>query len=230
MRAEDAAVGVRLVDDDPAQVRDEVTPALVVGQEPHVHHVRVGEDQVRAAPETRAVLARRVAVVDRVAQVGKLEGRELPRLVLGERLGGVEVERTRLGVEREALQDGQIERERLAGCCAAGRDHVALAALAQRLVLVRVEALDPGAAQAVGEDGRQVRGERDVDRALALLERGGDQAPVVGAIRDHVPPRLVEALPHLEVIHARSPPPPASRRAPRDRGAAGSRRPAPSRA
>ena len=42
-------------------------PRLVVGQDPHVQHVRVGEDQVRVAPDRRARLARRVAVVDRRA-------------------------------------------------------------------------------------------------------------------------------------------------------------------
>ena len=45
--------------------------------------------------------------------------------------------------------------------------------------------------------GGRSRRERDADRALRLLERGGDEAPVVGAVRDHVPPRMVDALAHL---------------------------------
>ena len=68
VRAEDAAVGVRLVDHDPAEVREEIAPALVVGQDPDVEHVGVGEDQVRAAADLRPVVARRVPVVDRVAE------------------------------------------------------------------------------------------------------------------------------------------------------------------
>ena len=69
VRSEDAAVGVRLVHDDPPEVRDEVAPALVVGQDPDVEHVRVGEDQVRPAAYLRAVVAGRVAVIDRVAEL-----------------------------------------------------------------------------------------------------------------------------------------------------------------
>ncbi len=73
VRAEDAAVGVRLVDDDPAEVGEEVAPALVVGQDPDVEHVGVGEDEVVAAADRRALLARRVAVVDRLAQAGRAQ-------------------------------------------------------------------------------------------------------------------------------------------------------------
>ena len=98
------AVGVRLVDDDPLEVGEEVAPPLVVRQHAHVEHVRVGEDQVRAAPQARAVLARRVAVVDRMAQIGQAELGQLARLVLGERLRRVEVERARLGVDAPAAR------------------------------------------------------------------------------------------------------------------------------
>ena len=68
--AEDAPVGVRLVNDDPAEVGEEVAPALVVGQDADVQHVRVGEDEVAAAADRRPLFARRVAVVDRLTQVG----------------------------------------------------------------------------------------------------------------------------------------------------------------
>ena len=47
MRAEDAAVDVRLVDDDEAQVRENVSPAVVVREHADVEHVRVREDDVR---------------------------------------------------------------------------------------------------------------------------------------------------------------------------------------
>ena len=145
MRAEHPAVGVRLVDHHPLQVGQEVAPALVVGEHPHVEHVRVGEDQVRTAPDPRPVLTWRVAVVDRVAQVRQPELGQLPCLVLGERLGRIEVERARLRVDRQALQDRQVERERLPGGRSGSHDHVALSGLAERLVLVAVEAVDAGA-------------------------------------------------------------------------------------
>ena len=69
VRAEHAAVDVRLVDHDPGEVGEHVAPGAVVRQHAHVEHVRVREDQVRALADGAALLARRVAVVDRVAQV-----------------------------------------------------------------------------------------------------------------------------------------------------------------
>ena len=49
VRAEHAAVDVRLVDDDEREVREQVAPRGVVGQDPDVEHVGVGEDQVASA-------------------------------------------------------------------------------------------------------------------------------------------------------------------------------------
>ena len=92
VRAEHAAVHVGLVDHDPGEVGQQVAPRAVVGQHPDVQHVRVGEDQVGAPADRPALLARGVAVVDRVAQPAPADPREPARLVLGERLGRVEVE------------------------------------------------------------------------------------------------------------------------------------------
>ena len=86
VRAEHAAVDVRLVDHDPSQVREHVAPVAVVGQDADVEHVGVREDQVRAPADRAALLLRRVAVVDRVAQERGAQLVELARLVLGERL------------------------------------------------------------------------------------------------------------------------------------------------
>ena len=87
MRAEHAPVHVRLVDHDPGEVGEHVAPRAVVRQHPHVEHVRVREDQVRALADSAPLLARRVAVVDGLAQVAAADPREPARLVLGERLG-----------------------------------------------------------------------------------------------------------------------------------------------
>ena len=65
VRAEHAAVDVRLVDHDDREVGEHVRPRPVVREDPEVQHVRVGEDHVRLAADLRALLARRVAVVDR---------------------------------------------------------------------------------------------------------------------------------------------------------------------
>ena len=79
VRAEHAAVHVRLVHHDPGEVRQHVAPLAVVRQHAHVQHVRVREDQVRALADRAALLARRVAVVDRVAQVLARRAARAPR-------------------------------------------------------------------------------------------------------------------------------------------------------
>ena len=144
VRAEDAAIRVRLVDHHPAQVGEEVPPALVVGEQGHVEHVRVGEHQVRAAADRRPVVARRVAVVDRVAELGQRELGHLARLILRQRLGRVDVERPGLRVGGDRVEHRKVERQRLPRGGAAGDDHVALPGGLQRLDLVRVELGDPG--------------------------------------------------------------------------------------
>ena len=96
VRAEHAAVDVRLVDDHERQVREQLAPGRVVGQDPDVEHVGVGEDQVRALADRRPLGSRGVAVVDRRPDLlVQAEGVQRPRLVLGQRLGRVEVERSR---------------------------------------------------------------------------------------------------------------------------------------
>jgi hypothetical protein len=51
VRAEDPAVDVRLVDDHELQLAEEPRPRRVVGQDPEVQHVGVGEDHVRVRPQ-----------------------------------------------------------------------------------------------------------------------------------------------------------------------------------
>ena len=51
--AEHAAVDVRLVDHHQREVGEEVAPRAVVGQDPQVQHVGVGEDDVGAAADRR---------------------------------------------------------------------------------------------------------------------------------------------------------------------------------
>ena len=93
VRTEHAAVDVGLVDDDEGEVGEQVAPGRVVGQDPDVEHVGVGDDEVAALADRRALLARRVAVVDgRADRLVQPEAAQRARLVLGERLGRVEVE------------------------------------------------------------------------------------------------------------------------------------------
>ena len=104
---------MRLVDDDVAQVVEDVRPTVVVRQHADVQHVGVGEDEVRPAADLPATFAGRVAVVDGRADVRRAQLSERPRLVLRERLGRVEVDRALLGVARDRVEHRQVEREGL---------------------------------------------------------------------------------------------------------------------
>ena len=143
VRAEDAAVDVRLVHDHVGEVREHVAPAVMVRQHAHVEHVRVGEDQVRPLAHLPAALGRRVTVVDRGAELRQAEGAERSELILRQGLRRIEVERALLRLPRERVQHGQIEREGLAARRAGGDDEVlpSLRRLPRRR-LVCVEGLD----------------------------------------------------------------------------------------
>ena len=65
--AEHAAIGVQLVDDDVAQVFEQLRPAWMVRQHPRMEHVRVGEHDMRAAADGPAGVLRRIAVVGKHA-------------------------------------------------------------------------------------------------------------------------------------------------------------------
>jgi hypothetical protein len=173
VRAEDAPVGVSLVDDDPAEVRQEVTPALVVGKDPDVEHVGVGEDQVRAPADLRPIVTGRVAVVDRVPELAQPELRELAGLVLSQRLRRVEVQGAGAIVAGQRIEHREVERQRLAGGGAARHDHVFLGGGLERLELVRVKGRDPAA------DQRRPQLRREPGRYLHVLRGPGG----LGALR-----------------------------------------------
>ena len=123
--AEHAAVDVGLVEHDVAQMVQELGPALVAGQDADVEHVGVGEQDGRAAPDARPLGARRVAVVERGGGARQSQRGELARLVLGERLGGVEEQRPAAGLARDGFERRQGEGQGLAAGRAGGDDHVA---------------------------------------------------------------------------------------------------------
>ena len=150
VRAEHAAVHVRLVDDDDREVGEDVGPRLVVGEDPDVEHVGVREDEVRAPPDLRALGARRVAVVDRRPHaVAQSQLGDRARLVLRERLRRVQVERAGLRVAAQDVERRQVEAQRLAGR-GAGRDD-------RRAVPRRSAAPRPGARTAARRRWRRAR-------------------------------------------------------------------------
>ena len=61
--AEDASIGVNLVDDDVAQVREEVGPLRMIGQNRRVKHVWIRQDQIRFVANAATLGGRRVTVV-----------------------------------------------------------------------------------------------------------------------------------------------------------------------
>ena len=107
--AEDAAIGVQLVDDDEAQVLEQLRPARMVRQDARVQHVGVAEHHVRAAADGAARVLRRVAVVGEHADLELVGPRQpvrqlvqLGQLVLRQRLGRKQIQRARRRVAQDA--------------------------------------------------------------------------------------------------------------------------------
>ena len=178
MRAEDAAVHVRLVDDDVAQVVQHVRPEVVPRQHADMEHVGVREDEVRPLADLPALLLRRVAVVDGGADARHRELGERAGLVLRERLRRVEVERAVLRLAGERVEDGQVEGERLPRR-GAGRDHhvPARARGVPRARLVLVQLVDPLRGERGGELRVEAVRERRGPRGARRPPSSGTRAP-----------------------------------------------------
>ena len=166
VRAEDAAVGVQLVQYHVAEVFEQPFPARVVGKDAGVQHIGVGQNQVRAIADGGTSIGGRVAVVSerpqRLAQLFR-PAVELRQLVLCQGFGGEEVHGPRFRVLNERVQNRQVVAKRLPG--SRGRNHHQVPALARqtkRLRLVGVELLDAAAFEDFGEVGRKAFGERGV--------------------------------------------------------------------
>ncbi len=162
VRAEDAAVHVRLVDDDVAEVVEHVSPEVVAREHADVEHVRVREDEVRPLADLPPLLVRCVAVVDRRLHLRDRERCEGARLVLRERLRRIEVDRAALRVGGERIEDRQVERERLAGRGSGRDDHVVAGARRRPgLGLVRVQLVDALPCERGVHGGVELRRQRD---------------------------------------------------------------------
>ena len=97
--AKHAAVGVKLVDDDVAQIFEEARPTRVVREDPGVQHVRVSQDDVALFANGFARIGGRVAVVGKNAEAvfqALVEIVEFGELVLREGLGWKKIERARV--------------------------------------------------------------------------------------------------------------------------------------
>ena len=108
VRAVDAAQAVQLVDHHEAQVLEQLHPLRVVRQDALVEHVGVRDHDVRPRADRLARVLRRVPVVGEGADLGadRLDrGVQLGQLVLGQRLRREEVERPRVRVLQDAVED-----------------------------------------------------------------------------------------------------------------------------
>ena len=177
--AEDAAIRVQLVDHDVAEILEEVHPLGVVRQDAGVEHVGIGEHEVGPRAHRAAGVLRSVTVVRVHAHVGQRlrELRQLGELILGEGLGGEQIQHARLRLLHEGLEHGQVVAERLAGCGRRHHDHVlALGDGLEGPRLVRVELLDPAPAECLDEARVERGGKRRVDGGAGLeVPDGGDE-------------------------------------------------------
>src|SRR5438874_7213048 len=159
-----------------------------------MEHVRIGQDRVRPLTDLPPLLGGRVAVVDRGLQPRQAVAVQRARLVLGERLRGVEVERAALGLPRQLVEDGEVEGERLSGSRARRDDHVLAAAGGLPcLGLVRVEDGDPDRSAGLRvEFLRERRGAPCPRRLLGQIRelRAGKQVLPGGDVEGH---RSIEA-------------------------------------
>ena len=200
--AEQAPVGVQLVDDDVLEVLEQLEPLRVVRKDRRVEHVRVGDDHLPGRADHAAHVGGRVAVVGVRLEAdlgGAGQRAQLHQLVRRQRLGGEQVERASRLVLRHRVDDGQVVAERLARC--GRRHHHDVLPRADGLVgcrLVRVQRLDPAAPQRLDEprvepirpggvarrprlelavrgDQRRERrvGEEGGDRLIGIAQRGG---------------------------------------------------------
>jgi hypothetical protein len=65
--AEDAAVGVKLVDDDVLEILEQLRPPRMVRQDSRVDHVGIAEHEVRPRSNRPPRILRRVAVIGKYA-------------------------------------------------------------------------------------------------------------------------------------------------------------------
>jgi hypothetical protein len=131
-------------------------------QDAGVQHVGVGQHEARLLADGGTVLLRRVAIVNGSGQVrrlgdGEAEAFQRVELVLGQGLGGEEIQRARLRIFRQRRQDGQVVGQGLAAGRARGENDVSAAAgMGPGLGLMRIKGMDARRDQGLFDGSRQV--------------------------------------------------------------------------
>ena len=184
MRAEHAPVHMGLVDDHESEIREQICPRRMIGQDPEVEHVGIGEHEIAPLANRRPFLARSVTVIDgRADRLRQAEGMERSRLVLGQRLGWIEVQSARLPVRAQNLQRRQLKAQRLPRSGPRSHDRRTRKRRAKRLLLMGVERVDPhvfergeNAVVEIIRNRHQARGARPIripmDDPLVVEESG----------------------------------------------------------
>ena len=184
MGAEDPAVAVQLVHHHEGQALEELGPLGVMGQDRLVEHVRVADDDVAAGAHRLAGVPGGISVegVGAYAQIpGLVQLRQLRHLVLGQGLGGEEIERLpALGEDR--IQHRQVVAECLAGGGGGGHDHMPAGPGEVRgLPLVGVEPGDAALPQGLREPRVQIFRQTDKPCLPGRLDQPpGDAGAIAG--------------------------------------------------
>ena len=153
--AEDAAVGVQLVDDDIAQVLKQLCPARVVRKDARMQHVGIAEHDMRASTNRAPRVLRGIAVVGEDADVLTARRRQRVRqlvqfrqLILRQRLGWKQVQRARRRVAKNRTEHWRVVAECLARGCRRGHDDMAAGErVRDRLSLVGIQLVDAASCQ-----------------------------------------------------------------------------------
>src|SRR5260370_33186233 len=104
--AEDAAVGVQLLEDDVGHIFEEARPACVMRKDSGMQHVRVGQDDVAFFANRPAGVGGSIAVVSENAEADvqtMVEVVKFGELILREGFGGEEVEGSRVGIFEDGV-------------------------------------------------------------------------------------------------------------------------------
>jgi hypothetical protein len=173
--SEDPPVDVELVDDHVLEIREELLPFRVVGEDPGVEHVGVRDDDVALPTDCLAGVVGGVPVVGVGLDV-RLEIADqtvdLVHLILGEGFGREHIEGAGLGLFEDLLEDREVVAEGLAACRRGNEDDAPpLPNQIHRLRLVAVKLPEPPLCQ------DRLQGGMDPWRIFRKFTRAGGNLP-----------------------------------------------------
>ncbi len=189
--AEDATIGVQLVDHDKAQIFEQLRPLGVVRQDPGMQHVGVAEHHMSAAADGTTGVRRRIAVVGvdtdleaRRFANGCRERVQLGELILGQCFGRKQVKGATRRIVQDRIQDRSVVAQRLSRC-GRGRDNnvAPVERVGHHLGLMCVKLADPASAERRTQTVVQRRGKRGVPSGTRRqMSHGRDAVFMAGGL------------------------------------------------